>query len=301
MQGSSTSFATRTYGAKRLGRQSWSLPRLKKGQKVAAIYGTGHVVTFDGVFLEFPSYPALYCTYLLAHDIGGRQFTLTTSADDLLIDFPEITLTISGLDGRVLVNGSDALVHLPLVLKSGQVDVYREGRLVRVRGHGLTIYCDTSKFFCTFVLDESPTATFSVHSAMRMGNTDNEYELPDGQVAKDAAQLAAGYEMSGYAECRALLNPVKSVQESTDECRQRVPQSLKRCLMETDMEVLFQEACSWDVSHRTSACTSINAMAAFCTHHGYWVDNLHCCHCLNSPEAQGQKSFRAPCSLALRS
>ncbi|KAH8035394.1 hypothetical protein HPB51_005118 [Rhipicephalus microplus] len=99
--------------------QSWSLPRLKKGQKVAAIFGTGHVVTFDGVFLEFPSYPASYCMYLLAHDIGGRQFTLTTSANDLLIDFPEITLTISGLDGRVLINGSDALVHLPLVLKSG--------------------------------------------------------------------------------------------------------------------------------------------------------------------------------------
>ncbi|KAL1466267.1 hypothetical protein MTO96_042855 [Rhipicephalus appendiculatus] len=58
--------------------QSWSLPRLKKGQKVAAIFGTGRVVTFDGVFLEFPSYPASYCTYLLAHDIGGRQFTLTT-------------------------------------------------------------------------------------------------------------------------------------------------------------------------------------------------------------------------------
>ncbi|KAL1466266.1 hypothetical protein MTO96_042854 [Rhipicephalus appendiculatus] len=78
----------------------------------------------------------------------------------------------------------------------------------------------------------------------------------------------------------------------TRQCRQRVPQSLKRCPMETDMEELFQEACSWDVSHRTSACTSINAMAAFCTHHGYWVDNLHCDHCLNSPEAQGQKSFR---------
>ncbi|KAL1462160.1 hypothetical protein MTO96_043188 [Rhipicephalus appendiculatus] len=62
--------------------------------------------------------------------------------------------------------------------------------------------------------------------------------------------------------------------------------------MESDMEELFQEACSWDISHRTSACTSINAMAAFCTHHGYWVDNLHCDRCLNSPEAQGQKSFR---------
>lgn len=272
--------------------QAWSLPRLEKGQKVAAIFGTGHVVTFDGVFLEFPSYPASYCTYLLAHDVAGRQFTLTTSADDLLIDFPEITLTISGQEGRVLVNGSDALVHLPLVLKSGQVDVYREGHLVRVRGHGLTIYCDTSKFFCTFVLDQSHHSNLLGTLGNADGNTGNEYELPNGQVAKDAAQLAAGYEMSGYAECRALLNPVKNVQENGDECRQRVPQSLKHCLMETNMEQLFQEACSWDVSHRTSACTSINAMAAFCTHHGYWVDNLHCDHCLNSPEAQGQKSFR---------
>lgn len=272
--------------------QSWSLPRLKKGQKVAAIFGTGHVVTFDGVFLEFPSYPASYCMYLLAHDIGGRQFTLTTSANDLLIDFPEITLTISGQDGRVLINGSDALVHLPLVLKSGQVDVYREGHLVRVRGHGLTIYCDTSKFFCTFVLDQSHHSNLLGTLGNADGYTGNEYELPNGRVAKDAAHLAASYELSGYSECRALLNPVKSVQENADECRQRVPQSLKHCLMETGMEELFQEACSWDVSQRTSACTSINAMAAFCTHHGFWVENLYCDHCLNLPEAQGHKSFR---------
>lgn len=272
--------------------QSWSLPRLEKGQKVAAIFGAGHVVTFDGVFLEFPSYPASYCMYLLAHDIGGRQFTLTTSADDLLIDFPEVSLTISGQEGRVLMNGSEALVHLPLVLNSGQVDVYREGHLVRVRGHGLTIYCDTTKFFCTFVLDKSHYGNLLGTLGNADGNPDNEYELPDGQVARDAAQLAAGYEISGYAECRALLNPVKNAQESVEECRQQVPQTLKHCLMETNMEELFQEACSWDVSHRTSACTSINAMAAFCTHHGYWVDNLHCDHCLSLPGAQGQKTFR---------
>lgn len=272
--------------------QSWSLPRLEKGQKVAAIFGSGHVVTFDGAFLEFPSYPASYCTYLLAHDVGGRQFTLTTSADDLLIDFPEISLTISGQEGRVLVNGSEALVHLPLVSRSGQVDVYREGHLVRVRGHGLTIYCDATKFFCTFVLDRSHHGNLLGTLGNADGNAGNEYELPNGQVAKDAAQLAAGYEISGYAECRALLNPVKSVRENVEECRQRMPQTLKHCLMKTNMEELFQEACSWDVSHRASTCTSVNAMAAFCTHHGYWVDNLHCDHCLNLPEAQGQKTFQ---------
>nr|XP_054920355.1 uncharacterized protein LOC126517671 [Dermacentor andersoni] len=272
--------------------ESWSLPRLEKGQKVAAIFGSGHVVTFDGVFLEFPSYPASYCTYLLAHDVGGRQFTLTTSADDLLIDFPEVALTISGQEGRVLVNGSDALIHLPLVLGSGQVDVYREGHLVRVRGHGLTVYCDATKFFCTFVLDQFHHGNLLGTLGNADGNAGNEYELPNGQVAKDAAQLAAGYEMSGYAECRALLNPIKNMRENTEECRQRVPQTLKHCLMKTNMEELFQDACSWDVSHRASTCTSVNAMAAFCTHHGYWVDNLHCDHCLNSPEAQGQKTFR---------
>lgn len=276
--------------------KSWELPRLERGQKVAAIFGAGHVVTFDGVFLEFPSYPASYCTYLLAHDIGGRQFTLTSSAEDLLIDFPETSVTISGQEGRVLVNGSDAVVHLPLVLASGRVGIYREGHLVRVHGHGLTVYCDTVKFFCTFVLDRSHHGNLLGVLGNADGNAENEYELPNGQTAKDAAQLAAGYEISGYAECRSLLNPVKSAQESAEECRQRVPQTLKHCLMETKMEELFQEACSWDISHRASVCTSINAMAAFCNHHGYWVENLHCDHCLNSPETQGQKSFRVKSS-----
>lgn len=274
--------------------QSWTLPRLEKGQKVAAIFGAGHVVTFDGVFLEFPSYPASYCTYLLAHDIGGRQFTLTTSAEDLLVDFPEATISILGQEGKVAVNGSDAPVHLPLVLASGQVDVYREGHLIRVRGHGLTVYCDVVKFFCTFVLDRSLHGNLLGVLGNADGDVNNEYELPNGRMAKDAAQLAAGYEMSGYAECRALINPVKSAPLSgTEECWQRVPQALKRCLVETKTEELFHEACSWDVSHRSGPCTSINALAAYCTHHGYWVDNLHCDHCLGTAlEAQGEKRFR---------
>ncbi|KAK8775531.1 hypothetical protein V5799_031124 [Amblyomma americanum] len=101
-------------------------------------------------------------------------------------------------------------------------------------------------------------------------------QLLNEEIAKNAAQLAAGYEISGYTECRALLNPVKSTQESPENCHQRVPQTPKHCLMETNMKDLFQEAYSWDMSHRASACISINAMAAFCNHHGYWVENMHC-------------------------
>lgn len=270
---------------------SWTLPRLEQGQKVAAIFGAGHVITFDGVFLEFPSYPASYCTYLLAHDIGGRRFTLTTSAEDLLVDFPEATVAVLGQEGRVAVNGSDAPVHLPLVL--GHVDVHREGHLVRIRGHGLTVYCDVVKFFCTFVLDQSLHGNVLGVLGNADGDSNNDYELPNGQMAPDAAQLARGYEMSGYAECRALVSPVRSSASGTEQCWQRVPQALKHCLAETRSEALFHEACAWDVSHGSGPCTSINAMVAYCAHHGYGVaDNLHCDHCHDSAEAQGKKSFR---------
>lgn len=273
---------------------SWTLPRLEKGQRVAAIFGVGHVVTFDGVFLEFPSYPASYCTYLLSTVVGGRLFTVATSAEDLLVEFPEVTISILGKEGRVAVNAGDAPVHLPLVLASGKVSVYREGHLVRVRGHGLAVYCDVAKFFCTFVLDRSVHGTLLGILGNADGNPNNDDELPDGATAQDAAQLAAGYELSGNAECRALVNPVRSAPVSgAAKCWQQVPQALKRCLTETKNEELFHEACSWDVSHRSSPCTSINAMAAYCTHHGYWVpDNLHCDHCHNSSEAAGKKSFR---------
>lgn len=175
-----------------------------------------------------------------------------------------------------------------------RVHVYREGHLVRIWGYGLAVYCDVVKFFCTFVLDRSFHGNLLGILGNADGNPNNDYELPHGRTAKDAAELAAGYELSGHAECRALVNPVRSAPVSgAQECWQRVPQALKRCLTETKSEELFHEACLWDVSHRSDPCTSINAMAAYCAHRGYWVpDNLHCDHCHNSSEASGKKSFR---------
>lgn len=279
--------------------ESWALPRLQPGQKLAAIFGKSHVMTFDGAFLEFPAYPASYCTYLLSHDVGGRQFTVTSTAEDLLVDFPEVSISVTGLSSRVLVNGSDAPVHLPLVTSSGKVAVYREGRLTRIEGHGLHVYCDSVKFFCTFVLDPAHHGNL----IGVLGNADrdqqNDFELPNGKTAKDIAELAASFEVSGYAECKALVVPLKNLQASTEDCTQQMPQSLKHCLVQMKIEKRFRDVCEWDVTIERNICDTFDAAAAVCTHHGFQIENVHCDPCHSGPEAQGQKNFRTTSSKVL--
>ncbi|KAG0426622.1 hypothetical protein HPB47_026283, partial [Ixodes persulcatus] len=282
--------------------ESWTLPRLQRGQKLAAIFGKGHIMTFDGAFVEFPTYPASYCTYLLSHDVAGRQFSMTSTAEDLLIDFPEVSITVTGLSGKVLVNGSDAPVHLPLITSSGKVTVYREGRLTRIQGHGLHIYCDSVKFFCTFVLDPTHHGNLIGVLGNADGDVQNDLEasvLPNGNTAKDTAELAAGFEVSGYAECKALVAPLKNLQASTEDCTQQMPQSLKHCLAQMKIDKFVRDVCEWDVTAERSICDTFNAVAAICTHHGFQIENVHCDPCHDGPEAEGQKTFRTKSSKVL--
>ncbi|CAN7938726.1 unnamed protein product, partial [Ixodes hexagonus] len=281
--------------------ESWALPRLQAGQKLAAIFGRGHVMTFDGAFMEFPTYPASYCTYLLSHDVAGHQFSLTSTAEDLLVDFPEVSVSVAGPGGKVLVNGSDVPVHLPLVTPSGKVAVYREARLTRIQGHGLYVYCDSVKFFCTFVLDATHRGNLVGVLGDADGDAQNDLEasLPNGERAKDTAELAAGFEVSGYAECKALVVPLKNLQASTEDCTQRMPQSLKHCLVQMKIDKFVREVCEWDVTAERNICDTFDAAAAICAHRGYKIENVHCDPCHAGPEAHGQKKFRTTSSKVL--
>lgn len=173
----------------------------------------------------------------------------------------------------------DPFLHLPI-----RIDVYREGHLTRVRGHGLTVYCDSTKFFSTIVLD--PVHRGNLIGILGDANEDarNDFELPSGRVATDVAELASSFEVSGYAECKALVEPVSRPQEDPEQCRQQIPQSLKGCLVELKMEKVFMAACNWDVTTGEDVCSSINAVAAICSHHGHRIENHHCgvssCHAL---------------------
>uniref|UniRef100_V5HDM9 Putative apolipoprotein b n=1 Tax=Ixodes ricinus TaxID=34613 RepID=V5HDM9_IXORI len=279
--------------------ETWTLPRLQRGQKLAAIFGKSHVMTFDGAFVEFPTYPASYCTYLLSHDVAGRQFSMTSTAEDLLIDFPEVSITVTGPNGKVLLNGSDTPVHLPLITSSGKVTVHREGRLTRIQGHGLHVYCDSVKFFCTFVLDPTHHGNLIGVLGNADGDVQNDLELPNGKTAKDTAELAAGFEVSGYAECKALVAPLKNLQASTEDCTQQMPQSLKHCLAQMKIDKLVRDVCEWDVTAERSICDTFNAVAAICNHHGFQIENVHCDPCHDGPEAEGQKTFRTKSSKVL--
>ncbi|XP_064476541.1 uncharacterized protein LOC135390667 [Ornithodoros turicata] len=263
------------------------IPRLRDGQKMAAIFGMDHVITFDGSHWVFPEYPAPYCTYLLAHHKRGHAFTLATNKEDILVDYPDMngrfTLTITG-SGEVKLNGRKEPLILPFESPSRHVKAFRDGPVIRVDGPGLDVHCDSAKFFCFFILDAPYQGSLVGMLGNADGNRDNDFALPDGSSASDIATLATSYELGNRPECHALLSPQVNL-ETNPHCSHHAVSS--ECLAVTKMGSAMQVACTWDLHKGRSECARLNFMTAACWYHGFNEEIRRCGGCPTANSVTG--------------
>ncbi|VVC30431.1 Hypothetical protein CINCED_3A001550 [Cinara cedri] len=117
----------------------------------ALIVGSQHFVTFDQRHYDFKG----QCSYLLANDFIGREFSLVLNTESenrghytimLLLDTETVSIDLQRKDVRVM---PDSIKQLPLQLND--TVIYYENELLVVESEkGLSLICNMNFQYCTF-------------------------------------------------------------------------------------------------------------------------------------------------------
>eukprot|EP00794_Sanderia_malayensis_P009953 gene9953-10973_t len=171
----------------------------------ATLYGN-HVLTFDGNYVFIPDLKAS-CTYLLARDFLGGNFTL-------LYDLQRLTLKTR--DGTIYFkrNGvieiedfskdtASGIAELPAQV--GSMIIKRFDQIVRLESRaGFLLYCHMDLFLCNFTISGAyHNKTLGLFGTNNMEYADD-LRLPDGSLAIDLIEFIQSWELSEKDACRSV-------------------------------------------------------------------------------------------------
>ena len=123
------------------------------------IFGSHHVMTFDGKLYDIPKFPKSTCTYLLARDFVSGKFTILSQKENLIVQTPDIEVIIHQ-NGRVTssvkVNRGGytfkkEIRDLPVQSEGGSC-VLKKNVVHCDFKQGLKVRCHNDRFMCTISL-----------------------------------------------------------------------------------------------------------------------------------------------------
>jgi len=247
---------------------------------VASMFGD-HVLTFDKKYFQMME-SKTDCSYLLAHDFMDNQFTIKTEGDNIIVNTPEMDVTIkkNGIV-KALVNG-EVVKTLPVQSKSGHC----------IRKDSLII-CHVKSSFKIVVDLENDITTLSV-SGWYYGKTQgifgtfnresfDDWKLPEGKITNDIYNFMNSYELSGKGKCQLKAADVK-----TKECKQFPSRKCAQLFNEASSPYTkyfetvnpepFWKACIHDTTpcqkkvKTNDYCKSVSAFVNVARAMGQWID-----------------------------
>lgn len=170
------------------------------------IFGTEHVMTFDGHVYKFPSYRDNECTYVLARDFIDGNFTLLVKNLSTTLVLNSHTVTIDNY-GLFFINGNPEPHSPPYVSPEEDVIVTRDGPWINVTTtYGIDLHCHDDHYMCIYKL----SGWYYSKTQGLLGNLDTEHfnELikPDGTIASSLIDFANSYEVTGLTNCQIPLD-----------------------------------------------------------------------------------------------
>nr|XP_023968530.1 IgGFc-binding protein-like [Chrysemys picta bellii] len=175
------------------------------GSATCSASGHPHYLSFDGIAFDFQG----TCTYILAKTCTDAShltpFTISVEKEDwgtrnmsvaklVSIKVYGITLTLlQNKQGLIMVNGVSH--NLPVIVADGQLRVYQHGTNILVQTNfGLTVSYDLV-YQARVTIPESYKGQTCGLCGNYNGQEDEEFLLPDGRTAPDAAAFGSAWEV----------------------------------------------------------------------------------------------------------
>lgn len=256
-------------------------PLLGDYKSSASMFGD-FVLTFDKKHFQLNDEGRQGCSYLLAHDFVNNKFTVKTEGSSLVIDTPDMSVTIKKNGNVKAVVGKEVIKTLPVQSKSGHCK--RQGNL---------IVCDFVTDDFKVVVDLKNEITTLSISGWYFGRTQgmfgtfnresyDDWKLPNGKTTHDIYEFINNYELSGKNKCQVKATTKKSKcnKQPSYKCHQLFKRETSPLanFFETVNPEAFWEACISDTTpcgkkvNYESYCKSVAAFVSVARSNGQWVD-----------------------------
>jgi hypothetical protein len=242
-----------------------SMPAYKT---VGMIFGTSHVLTFDGKFYDFINYKQPDCTYLLARDFADGKFTIMSQEKSLIFKNDELMVKINGDGTTKTTIGNKVLTNMPI--QAGDNTCTRDQTTITCyfNKKSVRVIVDVNNFFTTIAMSAWDQGKSQGLLGSNDGEAYNDWRLPNGKITKDIYQLANAYEMTGRKACKATPEKFR-----TPACNKK-PSPMCTKLFKNDESVFaeafktidptpFFRACEADTADCKSSQTHCPTVAAF--------------------------------------
>jgi len=182
---------------------------------VAAIMFSNYVLTFDKTYFQMTE-QSKDCSYLLAHDFAENQFTVKKEGQSIVVETPEMTVSIKNNGEIKATVGKEVIKTLPVESRSGNC-VRKEN----------TIVCNFVNNNFKLVVDlDNEVTTLSV-SGWYFGRTRgifgtfnresyDDWKLPNGQITNNVYDFLNKYELSRKPQCQLKATKQKPQKKCDD-------------------------------------------------------------------------------------
>lgn len=244
---------------------------------VASIFGD-HVMTFDRKYFQLMESQS-DCSYLLAHDFKDNQFTVKTEGNTIVINSPDMDVTIKKNGIVKTVMEGKVFKTLPVQSKSGHC-IRKESLIVCQFKSSVKIVVDLENDITTLSVSgwyygktQGIFGTFNRESF-------DDWRLPEGKITNDIYKFMNSYELSGKAKCQ-----LKS-KKTTQKCKELPSRKCFQLFKEASspyakfFETIdpFFTACVHDTTpcqkkvHHNDYCKSVSAFVSMVRAKGQWID-----------------------------
>jgi len=176
---------------------------------VAALMFDNTVLTFDKTYFQMGE-GSEDCSYLLAHDFAENQFTVKKEGQSIVIETPEMTVSIKK-NGQIRATvGNEVTKTLPVESSTGHC--IRKDNKIICNLENLKVVVDLENEITTlsvsgwyFGRTRGIFGTFNRESY-------DDLKLPTGKLTNNVYEFLNKYELSGKKQCQ--LKPVKATKKT---------------------------------------------------------------------------------------